>query len=601
MPTKHVFLSLLPNQIGTPLSAIVVSCSLRGLAPAPVIPTQARMTEDSYTRFKLKVDVQSPQLIRVGRFHTFENLLGGAFADFDRVAARFENLRAEFRAANTQGVDPASVRLVDDLDDRVLPAMNNERWQIGFCFAPVVVHLVDRLGPAEVLLRVGIANVDVAGKAFHGDLACLFVEPHYAKAGCTDRELIASSRFQRWIRRRVAGHLVVKAVEVVARVIGCARLAICASGKRAPPTQVQVGDRGHAERKSRVAEFVDAVVKDRSQVLIAGVVNCEAFTQRVDRLVTTRLGPAIRVEICMQASAKLSVDVGTAGENGLRERNFHVGAGPILAPSVEELELTIAEEFRTGNVNALGVVFGIANMIGTRTLSGNQSGWPSLELAVFEHRKTDAAPIERCVINVDATEDGRGIKRIGKMTRLGPLDRFHIIDRHQVSAVGRTGQCRPLAAGAPDVGLSDVMVIGNRDRGSVLDDVAKVAVQPHLVMLAVIVNLITREEQHVGVDLLDVGDQVLAGNIASVSSHHRVASEAGDNNFFLVDRVAANRAFVERRLAMSDPIADRLGAVPVFDPQWSGPAVLDNLGSGNFFPAAVGLDFKANRAIFVRF
>ena len=82
------------------------------------------------------------------------------------------------------------------------------------------------------------------------------------------------------------------------------------------------------------------------------------------------------------------------------------------------------------------------------------------------------------------------------------------------------------------------------ERKAILDDLAEIPaeLQPHLVVLPMIVDLVAREEQHVGIDLLYVGHDILSRDIATMPHVHRVSREAGDYDLGLVDGILADRA-----------------------------------------------------------
>ena len=88
--------------------------------------------------------------------------------------------------------------------------------------------------------------------------------------------------------------------------------------------------------------------------------------------------------------------------------------------------------------------------------------------------------------------------------------------------------------------MADVVVVGDGDRGRVADDLAEVAaeLQPVGVVPVVVVDLVAGEEQQVGLDPLEVLDDVGLGDVAAVARIDRVAGEGGHDDLVLVDRVA---------------------------------------------------------------
>ena len=114
-------------------------------------------------------------------------------------------------------------------------------------------------------------------------------------------------------------------------------------------------------------------------------------------------------------------------------------AHPVLGPSGEELQLTIAEKLQARQVDALRVVFLIGDVIGARALRRDLAHGGGLELAILEDGEIHAADLEPGVISRDAALDRTRIERIGQMPRLLPLHHVHIGDRVEIAAVSHAG------------------------------------------------------------------------------------------------------------------------------------------------------------------
>ena len=214
----------------------------------------------------------------------------------------------------------------------------------------------------------------------------------------------------------------------------------------------------------------------------------------------------------MQSTVGVAVNVGTTAEDRLRKCHFHFCIVPVLSPIIEKIQLSLAKQDRAIDINAGRIVIRVANMVGARSLFGHSACGTGFKLAVFQNGKVDIAPIQVGEIDTNALTNLSRIDRIGKMAGLGTFDFLDIDPGLGVATVGSATERRNLSAFTPQIGLPDVMVIGQTNGRTVFDDVTKVAskFQPSRVMSIVVVNLIAREEQHVGVDLLNIVDQVLA-------------------------------------------------------------------------------------------
>ena len=315
-----------------------------------------------------------------------------------------------------------------------------------------------------------------------------------------------------------------------------------------------------------------------------------------DRLVAPGLRPAVRIEIGVQTTPELAVDVGPAAEDGLGEGDLHVGVAPVPTPGIEEAKLPLPEQDRPRDVDAAGIVVGVGDVIRARTLFGYQPFGATLELPVLEDREADPPPPKLGVVDADAALDGSGIEGIGEVARLGPLHHLHVLDRAEVAAIGPVGIVGLLPPRAPEVGLAHVVVVGNGDRRAVPDDRAEVAaeLEPRRVVAGVVVDLVPGEEQQIGVEGLDVVEDVLARDVPAVRGVDRVPGEAGDDDLVLVDGVLANPTVVESGGAVGHAVVPSSRVVPVLDPQRGGPSGLDHRSGPDLVPAVIALDLQAH-------
>ena len=107
-------------------------------------------------------------------------------------------------------------------------------------------------------------------------------------------------------------------------------------------------------------------------------------------------------------------------------------------------------------------------------------------------------------------------------------------------------------------------------------------------MLIVVIALITGEEQYVGIDGLDVGDDVLAPAADLV----RVTREGCDDDLVLVDRVTPDQSLENRATRVSHAIREVPCLVPALDAERGQPTGLIDPGRPNPPPFTAVVDLQ---------
>ena len=209
-------------------------------------------------------------------------------------------------------------------------------------------------------------------------------------------------------------------------------------------------------------------------------------------------------------------------------------------------------------------------MIRSRSHFWNFTGWTRLEFAVFENRKVNSADSQACEVNGDTAIDGRRIDSVGQMPGLLTLHEVDLFNRIKVTAVRVTAKRRAPPVFAPQIRMAHVVVVGNRDRGSVAQDVAELQSEfnPAGRMFGVSISLISREEQQIGI----LRFEILQDLGALAGSATRVAGHIGDHNNAFVDRIASNDSNEFCLVAVSHSIGYIDGSVPVFNTEMRTPS-----------------------------
>ena len=135
-------------------------------------------------------------------------------------------------------------------------------------------------------------------------------------------------------------------------------------------------------------------------------------------------------------------------------------------------------------------------MVRSWSLLWDHSCRACFKFAVFNYSETDTAPIEVSVVGSYSSANWCGIIRIGEVACLCSFNFFYIFDWHGISAIRCAWKSGFFAVMAPQIGLTNVVIVWDRDCGAVSNYFSKVSakLQPCGVMAAVIVDLISREE-----------------------------------------------------------------------------------------------------------
>ena len=334
------------------------------------------------------------------------------------------------------------------------------------------------------------------------------------------------------------------------------------------------------------------------QVLIAAEMDAPDPPDFLEGAVPAGLRPGIGIEVREQPVAVGSMQMDRAAESRLRQHGFHDRSGPVLAPRVQEAELPFAEQLQSRKIDTLRVVGGIVDVIGPRTQLRDLAGGTGLELAVLEDREIKPANPQPGEVNPDAPLHRRRIRRVGQVPGLLALHHVDVGDRIEVSAVGIALQGGAVAAFAPEIGVPDIVVVGNADRRPVAHQLPEL--QPELdpagCVLGMPIRLIPGEEEQVGIlreqARDDLGPQPRGP--AGVAGHRR------HDDLILVARVAPDGAGKLRGGTVAHAVARGPGAIPVGHPEMGAPARIDHCRTGDLGPGSATLDFEPGLARFVR-
>ncbi len=147
-------------------------------------------------------------------------------------------------------------------------------------------------------------------------------------------------------------------------------------------------------------------------------------------------------------------------------------------------------------------------MVWTRSLFGHSACGAGFEFAVFQDGKVDVAPIQIGEIDADPLADVTRVDGVWQMAGLCAFHLFNIDSRLGVTTVRRSAQRGDLSAFAPDVRLANIVIVRQTYRGAIFDDVAKIPaeLEPGGIVAVVVVDLISRKEEYIRIDSIDVVD-----------------------------------------------------------------------------------------------
>ncbi|TPW01303.1 MAG: hypothetical protein FD129_3397, partial [bacterium] len=138
----------------------------------------------------------------------------------------------------------------------------------------------------------------------------------------------------------------------------------------------------------------------------------------LERALSRRLGPPVAIQIRQKTVLAAPVDVHRAAEGRLGEDCLEGGAGPVVTPLRKEAFLSGAEKLQTGEVDGVGIVRRIVDVIRAGTHLWDLPGRPALELAVLQDREVDSAHPKSSEVDGDAAFERGGIHRVRQMPGL---------------------------------------------------------------------------------------------------------------------------------------------------------------------------------------
>ena len=229
-------------------------------------------------------------------------------------------------------------------------------------------------------------------------------------------------------------------------------------------------------------------------------------------------------------------------------------------------------------------------MVGTRPHVGDRPERSGLELPILQDRTVEATHHEPCEEHADALGHGGGIDGIGQVPGLLPLHHVDVGCWVEVAAVGAVFPLGLAAAGAPEICMADVVVVGDRDGGPVADHVAKLQAEldPADRVLRVAVGLVAGEEEQVGIGLA----QALHQFGPRPRRARRVARHHGDRDPGLVGRIAADESLEHRLRAVPHAVGMVAGRIPTLDAEVGVPAGIEHGGAGDLDPVVAPLDLE---------
>ena len=128
------------------------------------------------------------------------------------------------------------------------------------------------------------------------------------------------------------------------------------------------------------------------------------------------------------------------------------------------------------------------------------SVWSRLEFPVLDDSIIDSAYIITRIVNSNTLGDGCRVIRIRKVPCLAALYRAHVVRGVVITAlVVIPKRIRFDAPLSPKVALTNIMVVRNRNGGTILDNCGKLCPKqnPSRSVLRVVICLVTRKKQQV--------------------------------------------------------------------------------------------------------
>ncbi len=119
-------------------------------------------------------------------------------------------------------------------------------------------------------------------------------------------------------------------------------------------------------------------------------------------------------------------------------------------------------------------------------------------------------------------------------------------------------------------------------------------------MLEMVIDLVTREKQQVGLQFLDVLNNVAFGYVSTVFWIDRVARERSHYDNVFVEGIFADGPGIVCVLSVSHPVFNIFRAIPAFNPERSCPALLDDLCFGDLFPCTLLSNFEPDIPVLAR-
>ena len=174
------------------------------------------------------------------------------------------------------------------------------------------------------------------------------------------------------------------------------------------------------------------------------------------------------------------------------------------------------------------------------------------------------------------------------MPRLLALDHIYIGHWEHITAVGIARRGRELAILAPEIRVTDIMVVRDTNRRAILHDLAKLETKfnPAGGMLGMAIGLVAREEEEVGI----LPEEVIQNLGSRTRSPTGVTRHVRDDDRILGEGIATHQAFEGRGGAVANAVSDRLRTIPARYTEVGAPTWKLHDGLGGLDPLAVALE-----------